>query len=194
MNYGIKTKHRISTTVSSKHWMLLKKYTEHFETQQKALEFALENLDNAKHNNVLSPEDSIKAKYMGFQSVCHLHKEIILELFRTADYDRLSTLLITMKIAESQLMLCYQKPLKDMSLREVMDGIVVTSRAGNWLESIEYKDDGNSYTLIAIHNYINSNYSNMFKIFFGSLFESYGVKTESSLTEHSLFMKIYKSN
>src|SRR5574341_529756 len=170
-------KFRISTTISAKHWVLLKKYTEKFETQQKALEFALENLENGVHNNALSPEDRVKLKYMEFKPVCHLHKDILLELFRTADYDRLGKLLVDMRVAEYQLLLCYQKPLKDMSLKEVVDGIVVTSRAGNWLESIEYTDDGNCYTLIATHNAKNVNYSKMFKIFFGSLFESYGVKT-----------------
>ncbi len=185
-------KHRISTTISEKHWKLLKKYTERFETQQKALEFALENLENGGRNNVLSPEDRIKWKYLEFKPVCHVHKDIMLELLRTADYERLGKLFITMKIAEYQLLLCYQKPLKDMSLKEVVDGIVITSRAGNWLESIEYIDDGNYYTIIATHNAKDTDVSKMFEIFFGTLFESYGVKTESIVTEHSLFMKIFK--
>ncbi len=97
-----------------------------------------------------------------------------------------------MKVAEYQLLLCYQKPLKDMSLKEVVDGVIITSRAGNWLESIEYMDDGNYYTIIATHNAKDTNVSKMFEIFFGTLFESYGVKTESTATEHSLFMKIFK--
>jgi hypothetical protein len=45
--------HRISTTISQKHWELLKKHAEKFETQQKALELALESLENSSKQ---SPE------------------------------------------------------------------------------------------------------------------------------------------
>ena len=43
--------HRISTTISQKHWELLKKHTEKFETQQKVLEHALESLENSSKQN-----------------------------------------------------------------------------------------------------------------------------------------------
>ncbi len=188
----IMQKRRISTTISAKHWDLLKKYTERFETQQKALEHALENLENEGKNKIQSEEDRIKLKFVEFKPVCILHKDIVLELFRTADCDRLKKLLIDMKIAEYQLLLCYQKHLKDMSLKEVVEGIVVTSKVANWLESIEYIDSGNCYTIIGTHNAKDSNFSKIFEIFFQSLFESYGVRTESAVTDHSLIMKVFK--
>lgn len=42
------SKRRVSTTISIKHWELLKKYTEKYETQQKVLELALESLEKEK--------------------------------------------------------------------------------------------------------------------------------------------------
>ena len=186
-------KHRISTTISAKHWNLLEKYTERFETQQKALEHVLENFDDEGNNKVISPEDKLKSKLIVFKPLCYIHKDIFLELFRTADYKQLCALLISMKIAEYQLIIFYEKPIKDLSLKEVVEGIVVTSRSGNWLETLEYKDDGSCYTIIATHNAKNINFSKMFSIFFDSLFESYGAKTESTETEHSLFMKVFKA-
>jgi hypothetical protein len=185
-------KRRISTTISAKHWDLLEKYTEQFETQQKALEHALEHLERGAQNKVQSEEDRIKLKFVEFKPVCILHKDIVLELFRTADCDRLCKLIISMKIAEYQLLLCYQKHLKDMSLKEVVEGIVVTSRIANWLESIEYIDDGNCYTIMATHNAKNASFSKIFELFFQNLFETYGVKTESTVTDHGLLMKIFK--
>jgi hypothetical protein len=187
-------KRRISTTISAKHWDLLEKYTERFETQQKALEYALEYFEDGEHNKVLSLEDKIWWKMKGFKPMCLLHKDILFELFRTADCESLGRLLITMKAVEYQLLLCYQKPLKDMSLKEVVDGIVVTSRIGNWLESIDYTDDGKYYTIMATHNAKDTNFSRMFMMAFGSVFESYGVKTESIVTEHSLIMKVFKNH
>jgi hypothetical protein len=52
--------HRISTTISQRHWALLQKHAEKYETQQKALELALESLENsAKQSPVLSQEEKL---------------------------------------------------------------------------------------------------------------------------------------
>jgi len=52
--------HRISTTISQKHWELLKKQSEKFETQQKTIEFALESLENSsKQSPALTLEENI---------------------------------------------------------------------------------------------------------------------------------------
>ncbi len=38
-------KHRVNTTISEKHWEILKKHTGKFETQQKVLESALQSFE-----------------------------------------------------------------------------------------------------------------------------------------------------
>ena len=47
---------------------------------------------------------------------------------------------------------------------------------------------------MATHNAKEKNFSRIFEIFFQSLFDTYGSKTESTITEQSLIMKIFKDS
>ncbi len=187
-------KHRINTTISSKHWEILKKYAAKYETQQKALEAAIDSLESGqKQGSELSRDQKTWMHILGLQTICHIQIDLMLELFRTADYERLSKLLTTLKLAEYVVVYYYQKPLKKCSLKEIMHGIVVATRWLNLLISIEYVDNGDYYTLIATHRVKNIEYSKTFTLFFDILFESYGAKTEKHCSEHSFFINVYKN-
>ncbi len=187
-------KHRINTTISSKHWEILKKYTAKYETQQKALEVAIDSLENSpKQGSELSRDQKTWMHILGLQTMCHIQIDLMLELFRTADYERFSKLLTTLKLAEYGVVYYYQKPLKECSLKEIMHGIVVVTRWLNLLISIDCEDNGDYYTLIAVHRMKNVEYSKTFILFFDSLFESYGAKTEKRFSERSFFINVYKN-
>ncbi|SNQ62459.1 conserved hypothetical protein [Candidatus Methanoperedens nitroreducens] len=191
---GKMSKHRVCTTISSKHWELLKKYTTKFETQQKALEAALENLESdSKQNPAISQEDRFWLQMRELKVLIHIHKDIFLEMVKTADYEKVDKILATYGLAEYMIVFHYQKPIRECSLKEVMDGIVITARAANWLDTINYTDNSDHYTLIATHSVGNIKYSNSFRIFYETLFEVYGVKTQSKISDNSLFMEIYKN-
>ncbi len=186
-------KRRICTTISVRHWELLKKYTAKFETQQKALEAALENLESgSKQNPVISQEDRFWLQIRELKVIIHIHKDVFLEMVKTADYERVDKILATYGLAEYMIVFHYQKPLRECNLKEVMDGVVITARVANWLDTINYTDNSDHYTLIATHSIGNIKYSNSFKIFYQTLFEKYGIKTQSKISDNSLFMKIYK--
>ncbi|WP_230627865.1 hypothetical protein [Methanosarcina barkeri] len=71
-------KHRIATTISEKHWILLKKYGEKFETQQKALELALECLENnSKQCPKLTIKQNIWLIWESIDAVCCVQKETL---------------------------------------------------------------------------------------------------------------------
>jgi len=185
-------KHRICTTISEKHWELLKKFKAKYETQQKTIEFALENLVNdQKKSHAISHEEQIWQHVLQHNAICLMHKEVILELIRTADFEQIKKLMAAKKTAEHLLTLYYQKPLKKCSLMEVLDGVILLFKAENLTDSILYTDDGDFYTLKIVHS-LNENSSRMFNVFVESMFEDYGLKTESEVSEKSLFMKIYK--
>lgn len=187
------SKRRVCTTISSEHWELLKKYTAKFETQQKALEAALENLENSsKQNTAISQEDRFWLQMRELKVIIHIHKDIFLEMAKTADYEKVDKILATYGLAEYMIVFHYQKPLKECNLKEVMDGIIITARAANWLDTINYSDNSDNYTLIATHSVGNIKYSNSFRIFYETLFEAYGVKTQSKISDNSLFIKIQK--
>ncbi len=188
-------KRRVSTTISAKHWELLKKYTEKYETQQKVLELALESLEKERQSSVLSPEEQVWLRMRELNVFCLLHKDLFRELSRTTDVERFDKLLTRLRLAEYGVVLYNQKPLKECTLKEIMDGLIITTKAGKWLDEIKYTDDGNYYTLRVNHSVVCCGiaFSNSFKLYFEDLFKAYGAKTETKISENNLFMKIYKS-
>lgn len=187
-------KHRISTTISTKHWELLKKHAAKLETQQIVLELALESLENnSKHNPVQSPEEELWMRIgREVKTACLVQKEGLKELIETADIERVREYATHQKPIEYTIEYFYQKPLKECSLKEVIDGIVVNLKISNWLDTINYTDDGDHYTLKITHS-LGLNNSKIFKIVNESVFKTYGVKAESNISEKSVFMKIFKN-
>ena len=188
-------KHRVCTTISAKHWDILKKHTEKYETQQKALEFALESLENAKQNVVLSQEEELWMR-IGRElksNICVLHKNIFEELIESAGFDKNKEILTRFRPAEYIVVWYLQKPLKKCSLKEVIEGIVFTTRnLDGLLDTINYTDEISHYNLKITHT-VSMKVSKLINLFFEDLFKAYGVKTESDISESSVFMKIYKN-
>lgn len=184
---------RISTTISQKHWELLKKYAEKFETQQKAIEFALENLENgSKLNPALTPEEKLWMDVGRSRLVVMLERNAFKLLIETADTDRLIELFIRDKPVEFAIEYYFQKPLKECSLKEVMDGLVINLKITNWLDTIDYTDDGSHYTLIITHS-MGLAFSKLLVVSTDNMFKNYGVKTESITSTKSIFIRVFKN-
>lgn len=196
-NGGIKTyKRRISTTISAKHWELLKKYTEKFETQQKALEFALENVNNgSKQSQALSPEEEVWLRIYREQRsfICILARKVFEDLMDSADLERQLKLMAMINPGEWLVSWYYQKPLKKCSLKEVIDGTIFIIKIGNYFDSVACSEEFNCYTVGASHS-LGMKGSKLFKMWFENLFEAYGVKTESEISVNGIFIKIHKNN
>jgi len=78
-------KHRISTTISQKYWELLKKQVGKHKTQQKALEFALESLENnSEPSPVLTPEEKLLLSIIKAKSGCLVQKDNFRDLLESA--------------------------------------------------------------------------------------------------------------
>lgn len=187
-------KRRISTTISAKHWELLKKHTTELETQQKVIEFALEGLENgAKHVHAMSREEELWMRIgREVKSACLIQKDGLKELIGTADIGRYIEYVSRHKPIECVIEYYYQKHLKECSLKEVIDGIIINARISNWFDTINYTDDGGLYTLNMTHT-MGINSSKMLNIVIESVFETYGVETESKISESSLFVKVFKN-
>ncbi len=190
-------KHRVNTTISARHWKILEKHTETFETQQKVLESALENLENSSKQNPLSPEDDLLLRYRkeyGF-NLCVLHKTIIKEFLKFGGFDRIIKIVDGMNMIESQVVFFCKKPLIECTLREIMEAIVHNFRLANIFDIVEYEDHDTFY-LLSITHYLDLGGSSQtsLKLLFEKLFEKCGVTTESELSENNLFIKIYKNS
>lgn len=186
--------HRINTTISTKHWEILKNHTAKYESQKKALEIALESLENYTRP---SPEQFTDKQVwvltgQGTESACILHRDAFKALMEGADVKHIIKVLANQKTSEHMISWYYQKPLKKCSLEEVMDGVIFFINAAKVADTVNYVNSGNYYALKMIHS-LDTKTSKMFDVFIKSLFEVYGLKTESEISSKSLFMKIFKN-
>lgn len=185
--------HRISTTISQKHWELLKKHTEKFETQQKVLELALESLENSsKQSPALTEEERIWLTQRSMKTICSSLKDSIKVLLETVNIEMFNEYLNKYKPLEYTMEYYFQKPLKEISLKKLIDGVVITGVMSNWFDTIDYTDDDNHYTMLITHS-LGLNSSKINKMGIESMFETYGVRVESTISEKTIFMKIYKN-
>ena len=109
-----------------------------------------------------------------------------------ADYERLTEYIANQKWLEFIIEFHYMKPLKECSLKEIMDGLVAAAKMCNWFDSIKYTDDGDHYTLSISHS-LGLYGSMATKLMIESLFKTYGVKIESEISERNIFMNIFKN-
>ena len=186
-------RHRIATTVSGKHWELLKKHAEKFETQQKALELALECLEN---NSKQFPELTVEQKYWlsceSINSMCCVQKDALKILMETANFERFNEYVIQNKPIECVIEYFFQKPLKECSLKEVVDGLATVFRISHMFDTIDYKDVGDFYILIITHSLgLNNSRLNLTTI--ENVFKTYNVNFESIISEKTVFMKVFKN-
>lgn len=195
MSGGKMIKHRVCTTISEKHWKILEKHTEKFETQQKVLELALESLENnSKHSTAVSQEEEhwMRIGREAKSVACLIQRDGLKELLKTVDIERMKELVTNQKPIEASIEYFGQKHLQECSLKEVIDGVVICAKISNWFDAINYTDDDDHYTLKITHS-MGLNNSEVSKILFESVFKTYGVKTESKISERSIFVKIYKN-
>ena len=61
----------------------------------------------------------------------------------------------------------------------------------NWFDTIDYTDDDDHYTLLITHS-LGLNNSKINRMVIESPLETYGVKVESTISEKTIFMKVYK--
>lgn len=189
-------KHRINTTISAKHWEILKRHAAKYESQQKTIELALESLeDKSEQIPGLSSNEQL---WMSIgrdmsSSISLVHKSFFDELIETADCERMFKIYAKLRPAEYLVVWYYKKPLKKCSLEEVIEGIILTTRMGNWFNTMNHKDNFNHYT-IEINHELKMKGSILFTKFFEDLFEAYGVKTESEISETGFFIKVFKKH
>jgi hypothetical protein len=187
--------HRISTTISQKHWALLNKYMEKYHTQQNVMEHALESLEkNSEPRASRTKEEELWFR-IGMEirgTLVIFQKDSTKILLDTADIERLREYAIKEKPIEFAIEYYYQKHLKECSLQELIDGIIINIKMQNSSAAIDYKDNGDSYTINVSHS-LGINMSKLLVIMHESLFKSYGVRYECKFSERSIFFKIYKN-
>ncbi len=83
------------------------------------------------------------------------------------------------------------KSLKECSLREVVDGLTTILRITHMFDTVDYEDKGNYYLLILAHS-LGLNNSKLNLTILENVFKTYNVKLESTISEKTIFMKVFK--
>ena len=187
-------KYRINTTISKKHWDLLKKYADTYETQQKVLEQALENLDaRLNQRPALSPEQELVVRFLDGKAGCLIQKDGLRMLLDNLSPEITRKYVSCYKPMEYALEYYYQKPLKECHLEEVIEGIIINARMSHWFDTVNYTDDGDYYSLKITHS-LGVNATNFLRISIESVLASCEVPYESTISGKIFFMKIFKKN
>jgi hypothetical protein len=184
---------RISTTISQKHAEILKKYAVEHGTQQKVLELALETFDKkALQEPSLSQEELFVLRAWREKIACIIDKEPFSQLIKTLDLKQSEDWFNANKRYMAYcLELLYQKPFEELSLRQILDGLASLAKISNWFERYVYSDDGDHYTLKIYHD-LGLNGSRYFLLAVEDIFNTCGLNYKSSVSEKTLFVKIYK--
>lgn len=177
-----------------RHATLLKKYIANYETQQKVIEAALDSLDNNQRPMpALSHDEELWLMIGRARAACAIQKEGYRIMLETVDIERFREYVSRQKPVEFVIEYYCHKPLGECSLVEIMDALVINCRVSNLVDTIDFTDDGDHYTLKMTHD-LGINNSIMLTIVHESLFTSYGVKSTCSASERSLFIKVFKNS
>lgn len=185
-------KHQIHTTLSSKHMEILKNNAERYGSQQKVLELALERFEKGPGPDPsLTPEEELWMSFSRNGMACFIQKDGLKFLLETANFDVFEEIVAKSKPIEYQIESYYNKPLKDCSLPEVIEGMVINARMSHWFDVVDYRDEGDYYSIKWAHC-LGINGSIMTKILPESVCKTYGSKFSTTISEKTVFMKVYK--
>ncbi|AXV40889.1 hypothetical protein [Methanobacterium sp. BAmetb5] len=187
-------KRRINTTISQEHYKLLKKHVEKHGTQQKVLETAIECLEN---NSKQYPPLSIEEKFwmrIGREIkdlLVIFNKNTARMLLETADIEGFREYVNDQKPLEFTCEWWYNKPIKELSLQELVDGIIMGMNILGPKDTINHIENDDCHTIIITNN-LGINMAKIMAMEFESLFKSYNTQAEIHFSKRAVFLKIFK--
>jgi hypothetical protein len=175
-----------------KHWEILKKHVETHQTQQKVLEHALETLDASCQPGKARPGEGESIPAMDEKSADLVQKYALMMLLDSIDLDKAREYIARVKPTVYALEYYYHKPLSECSLKEIMDGLVVISRAIGWYDTVDYVDNGDHYLLKLTHS-LGLNGSKIARMVNEIMFDAYGARIETIVSEKGVVQTIFKT-
>jgi hypothetical protein len=158
-----------------------------YETQGKVLEHALESLETERQDKKEPPRP------MNDQSAGPIQKYALMMLLDTLDLDKSAEYIARVKPTVYALEYIYQKPLKECSMKEVVDGLALTARALNWYDRVDVAEERDHYTLRITHS-LSPNASQIIRMVDETVLDTYGADVESLVSDNSVSHIIRKAN
>ncbi|OPY25536.1 MAG: hypothetical protein A4E28_03080 [Methanocella sp. PtaU1.Bin125] len=174
-----------------KHYGLIKKHLETYETQGKVLEHALESLDNSARSGPAPAGEKAPGRKADDSSAGPIQKYALMMLLDTLDLEKTGEYIARVKPTVYALEYIYHKPLKECSLKEVVDGLVVTSRALDWYDKVECLEDEGRYTFKITHT-MGPNASRIIQMVDENLLYTYDARFETIVSDNGVSHIILK--
>jgi len=114
-------------------------------------------------------------------------------LLETADMERFREYISDQKPLEFTCEWYYNKPLKECSLQELIDGIILGMNVLGPNDTINHTEDDDCHMIIITNN-LGINLAKLMIMEFESLLKSYGVKAETHFSKRAVFLKIFKGS
>ncbi|MDD1774698.1 MAG: hypothetical protein LUQ24_04155 [Methanobacterium sp.] len=182
--------YRVNTTISMKHHAILKKYTKKYGTQRSVLEHALEL--NQRQNREFSEEEKIWMSMYQIKNLLTVLPEDLTRLFlNNSDINRIQDYVKNETPVEFAIEWFYTKPLKECTLIELVEGIILNIKMQSSAKTINYQELDEYYTINILHE-LGLNGSKTIIIMNESALNNYGANFERNYSERNVFFKIYK--
>lgn len=185
-------KYRLCTTISMRHYGLIKKHMETYETQGKVLEHALESLDNSARPGPVPSGTKMPGRAVNDQSASPIQKYALIMLMDTLDLEKTEEYIARVKPTAYAIEYIYHKPLKECSLKELVEGLVITSRALDWYDRVECSEDESHYTIKISHS-MGPNASRIIQMVDENLLYTYDARFETIVSDNSVSHLIHKN-
>lgn len=182
--------YRLNTTISLKHHDILKKYMEKYGTQRSVLEHALEN--NSEEALKYTKEEKIWMKMYQIKDLLGvLPKDLTRNLFNKADLEKIEDYVKEEIPVEFFIEWIYNKPFKECTLLELIEGIILNIKMQCYAETVNFKDEGEYFTINIFHD-LGVNGSKILLIMNEHILDNYGANFISEFSERNVFFKIFK--
>jgi hypothetical protein len=142
---------------------------------------------NGGYFPALTPEQDLALRiYFDLNAPCLIPRESPKTFFDAGDSKKFEEDVARYVPMEHAVEHLYHRPIKELSLREIVDGLVINLRVSpRRLDTVHCSDDGDYYTLKATHS-MGPNCSRITHQLCDSLFGRYGAKTEGTIRKRSI--------
>ncbi len=171
-------KRRISTTISKKHWAILKEKLEKYGSQQKVLEAALDVLDGEGTISKLNPIQRQRMEVLDFPSLAMFPRRTIKHTLE-GHWNRIAE----EKVYELGLLVTTGRHVDDMGFLELLESFCDLLRTLNFFEDVQIEDKGGTCTIKLLHSE-GKVYSDHFAYLNEEFFKEQGMECKTVIADN----------
>jgi len=177
-------KHRISTTISERHWGMLERNLEEYGSQQKVLEAALDALEGEGALSRLDPIQRQRVEVLDFPSLAMFPRRTIKHALE-GRWNRIAE----ERIYELGLLVTAGRLADDMAFPELVKSFCGLLKTLNLFEDVHREDRGSTCTLKLLHSE-GKTYSERFAYLNEEFFKERGIDYQTAIADNYILHEL----